>query len=103
LTHVGQLREIRKFKERLFPHVYNGLPMPLEDKHVKRTHHELLLTHPNQVGLAKKNCCSGNMRRTALIVLVSGHMPAIKYLLLLAFLKSGGHIVLQKIYLWWHR
>ena len=88
-THIGQLED-KEFKGAVSP-LYMGTAYAFEDIDVKR--YPRYFNTPNQVGLAKKMAALEHAE--AGLIFGSG-MAAISTALL-AFLKAGDHIVLQKI------
>ncbi|MCK0145503.1 PLP-dependent aspartate aminotransferase family protein [Arenibacter sp. F26102] len=88
-THVGQLED-KEFKGAISP-LYMGTAYAFEDIDVKR--YPRYFNTPNQVALAKKIAALEHAE--AALIFGSG-MAAISTSLL-AFLKAGDHIVLQKI------
>lgn len=88
-THIGQLED-KEFKGAVSP-LYMGTAYAFEDIDVKR--YPRYFNTPNQVGLAKKVAALEHAE--AGLIFGSG-MAAISTALL-AFLKAGDHIVLQKI------
>ncbi len=88
-THIGQLED-KEFKGAVSP-LYMGTAYAFEDIDVKR--YPRYFNTPNQVGLAKKIAALEHAE--AGLIFGSG-MAAISTALL-AFLKAGDHIVLQKI------
>tara|TARA_R110000796_G_scaffold50888_4_gene120032 strand:- start:23256 stop:24428 length:1173 start_codon:yes stop_codon:yes gene_type:complete len=88
-THVGQLED-KEFKGAISP-LYMGTAYAFEDIDVKR--YPRYFNTPNQVALAKKIAALEHAE--AALIFGSG-MAAISTSLL-AFLKAGDHIVIQKI------
>ncbi len=88
-THFGQLED-KEFKGAISP-LYMGTAYAFEDIDVKR--YPRYFNTPNQVALAKKIAALEHAK--AALIFGSG-MAAISTSLL-AFLKAGDHIVIQKI------
>ena len=88
-THFGQLED-KEFKGAISP-LYMGTAYAFEDIDVKR--YPRYFNTPNQVALAKKIAA---LEHTEAALIFGSGMAAISTSLL-AFLKAGDHIVVQKI------